>query len=187
LISLLIIHLESNLFSWPVYAVFTAWFVASVLFSKLPHINQIITFSKKRLPVFGYNFLTYLNKSIIGWQSIKGDKKLLLRLNLLTINGYLILFAMTVVEFRAVGISASLASISLYVTLSALSLIISITPGSIGVREAILIFTSQLMGISSQQILAIAVIDRSAMFLVLFIGYVVLKVQGIYKNKAPDS
>jgi uncharacterized membrane protein YbhN (UPF0104 family) len=57
----------------------------------------------------------------------------------------------------------------MYTCLSGVSLLISLTPGSLGIREAVFLMTSQSLGIDETQIMQLAVLDRGIMFFLLFI------------------
>lgn len=182
LAALIVIHLQTSVVSPVVYLVFAGWLISSVVLAEVRNIDKILLFIERRLPIAHKPF-KFTNNAIKGWGQIKSDKRLFYRLNRLTVYGFLILYVITYVEFRAIGADPSIASISLYVTLSALSLLVSVTPSAIGIREAIFIFTSALIGLNTDQILALAVIDRAATFVVLFVGYLILKSHGVYKTK----
>ncbi|GAB4158310.1 MAG: hypothetical protein Fur003_2110 [Candidatus Dojkabacteria bacterium] len=70
--------------------------------------------------------------------------------------------------FQILNITPSLAELVLYSALSDISLLLSLTPGSLGIREAIFLFSSTLLGASSQQILNVSVIDRGITLILLF-------------------
>ncbi len=182
LLALVVIQAQLHLASWIMYITFAGWLTASLVLAEVKNIDRIADLAKRAS--FLGRLTTYINNSVHGWQAIKRDKKLIARLNRVTVYGFLILYAITYIEFRAVHVNASIASLSLYVTISALSLLVSVTPGAIGVREAMFIFTSRLISLNTSQILAIAVIDRAATFVVLLGGYLILKSHGYYKNRS---
>src|SRR5690606_5319970 len=107
---------------------------------------------------------------------------LLRRLNALTFYGFIISGAIVWLEFWAVGVHIGFIPLALYVTLSALSLLVSITPSAIGIREAIFIFSGSLLGLTNAQILQVAVIDRGVTFAVMFATYWALKTHGYIKK-----
>jgi uncharacterized membrane protein YbhN (UPF0104 family) len=57
----------------------------------------------------------------------------------------------------------------LYSSLSGASLLISLTPGSLGIREGVFLITSQSIGLVEEQILQLAIVDRGIMFILLVI------------------
>jgi len=78
------------------------------------------------------------------------------------------------IELRSVNADASLGQILSYTGISNFSLFVALTPGAIGIREAFLVFSQNLHGISSSNIVAANLIDR-AVYL-LFLGILFLLV-----------
>jgi uncharacterized membrane protein YbhN (UPF0104 family) len=54
------------------------------------------------------------------------------------------------------------------------SLLVSITPGSLGLREAIFLVTSESLGLEKETIMQMALLDRGIMFGLLFLLSVVV-------------
>lgn len=106
-----------------------------------------------------------------GWKSIKNFKGMPTLLAELSITTYLTFFVATAAEFWAVGADPNIANIGLYAALFSLSMLVALTPGALGIREAVLFAFSAIIGLSGEQILQIAVIDRSMNYLVLASGY----------------
>lgn len=176
LVALLVIQSQGTQVPFLIYAVFLGWFGVSIVLSRVKNINVVVSLVGRFLPKIKKPF-QYVNRSVKGWSSIKGDRALHLRLNMITIQGFAILLAITYLEFRAIGVYPTFAAIALYVSLFTLALLFSITPGALGVREAILIFTSSLMGLSAEQIVAIAIIDRSITAVSLAGAYAVIRIR----------
>lgn len=86
----------------------------------------------------------------------------------------LILMLINYVEFKMVGISLSLGALMLYAVLGSFSILISLTPGALGIREGIYLLTAGVIGVTSNEILAVALIDRSIQFLVMVLGWVAI-------------
>ncbi len=104
-----------------------------------------------------------------GWHVLIRDKKLLLKMLALALATYLASLFISYVEFNAIGVSMSLPALGLYTAVVAISLLVSITPGAIGIREGLLLLVSSTIGVTNEQILQVAVIDRAVMFSLLFI------------------
>lgn len=181
LLALLAIQLQDGIYSTLLYLVFAAWFIGTVALAKVKSLTGLLHKIEGKLGPFN-KMLKQLNSVIVGWRVLKDDKRLYRKLVWLTFIGFLISFAVSWVEFSAVNATKALAPLSLYVVLSALSLLLSITPSAIGVREAIFIFSSQLLGLSTQQVLQIALIDRAATFAVMGTSYMVIKSHGGFKK-----
>lgn len=72
-------------------------------------------------------------------------------------------------ELYFIGAHPSLESSISYTGAANLSVFVGITPGAIGIREAFLVLSQSLHGISSDQIIAANVLDRSVYFLFLIV------------------
>ena len=75
-------------------------------------------------------------------------------------------------EFRGLGIDISIMNVILYNCLSGVSLLVSITPGSLGIREGIFSITSDILGITNEQIMQLALLDRGVIVIVLVVLFV---------------
>lgn len=76
------------------------------------------------------------------------------------------------VELRTVSAGATLLQAFSYAGTANLSLFVSLTPGAIGIREAFLLFTQSLHGISTSFIVAAGIIDRAfyTIFLIVLLA-----------------
>jgi len=127
------------------------------IFSRRFHITLIDRFFKS------------LQKVIIGWNNISQNKILLVKLFTLSVISLVIAFLISYLEFNSIGLSIPIEHLILYICLSLASLLISLTPGSIGIKEGILFLSSGIIGITNEQVLQVAVIDRGIQFVVLII------------------
>jgi glycosyltransferase 2 family protein len=153
---------------------FTVWLITllALMVIKLP--------SKERFRKYETNkVLSKILKIIFdieyGWQTLIRNKKLLLRLFFLAILSYGASFFISFIEFKAIGVPIGIAVLGLYTAIVAISLLVSLTPGSIGIREGLLILVSVTLGVSNDQILQVAVIDRGVMFILLFLMFIVTR------------
>ncbi|MDD3475010.1 MAG: lysylphosphatidylglycerol synthase transmembrane domain-containing protein [Candidatus Dojkabacteria bacterium] len=119
------------------------------------------------------NFLIKISKFFQkfgqGWDTIVKNKKLLKRLILVTVGHIIINTIIIYVEFIALNITIDIPNLLLYSSLSGASLLISLTPGSLGIREGVFLITSQSIGLVQEQILQLAIIDRGIMFILLIL------------------
>ena len=107
-----------------------------------------------------------------GWSLILADKKVSMQLlglivfnaSIMTLGSYFIM--------NSIGLALSPASLLLFSMLGALSIFINITPGNLGVKEAVYIAFSSIIGLSTSQILSAAPVDRIALFFVLFLLWI---------------
>jgi uncharacterized protein (TIRG00374 family) len=113
--------------------------------------------------------LKFLNRFIESWDMIVKSKKLLLQLIFVTLGNIVINTVIIYIEFVALDITVKLLDLILYSTLSGVSLLISLTPGSLGIREAVFLISSQSIGLTQEQILQLAIVDRGILFILLFV------------------
>lgn len=113
-----------------------------------------------------------LNAIVTSWNKIVANRWLVWQLLGITLFNFGLMIIMTKAAASALGFAISWWGVILYSSLGSLSLLLSITPGSIGIRESIFIFSSTAIGLSTEQILAMAVVDRGVLFAVLFVGWI---------------
>ena len=96
------------------------------------------------------------------------DKKTLLAIVLLTITQFVGSAIAYGAELRSLGAALSISSLSMYTAVSVLSIFFALTPGAIGIREGMLLSVQEQIGLSNQEIIFAAVLDRSFFFILLF-------------------
>lgn len=107
------------------------------------------------------------NNFISGWRLILRKKGLFLKLIILATLNILLNIVVVYIEFLSIDVVGNILDTTLYTTLSGLSLLISITPGSLGIREGIFLLTSNSIGLTEHEIFQIAILDRGVMFVLL--------------------
>jgi uncharacterized membrane protein YbhN (UPF0104 family) len=124
----------------------------------------------------GNKYLNWCKKIVFnileGWNKIIKNRRLIRRLILLTVFNLAIALAIAKLEISALHLTISFNALILYGVLGSLSLFISITPANIGVKEAIYLFSSKIIGFSTAQILAVSLLDRGVLFLTMWILWV---------------
>lgn len=76
------------------------------------------------------------------------------------------------VAFNVIGIEIDLISCMIIALITSFSIFISITPGNLGIKEAFITFSSNILGISPDQALMVAMIDRAVDVVIsLITGY----------------
>lgn len=106
-----------------------------------------------------------------GWNKITANKKLMTKLIAITVVNFLFSVLIIKLEIFSLNLSIGFAQLLLFSVLSSLSVFINITPANLGIKEAIYIFSSSILGFSVTQILSIALIDRGILFLVLALSW----------------
>lgn len=91
------------------------------------------------------------------------------------------------IQLAAVGAHASLGQIISYAGAANFSLFVSITPDGIGIREAFLLFTQRLHGVSTHDIVAASLIDRVSYVVFLAVLGVIALALHAHKRFGPPS
>lgn len=171
LLSLAFITFKYGISSLPLYLFFGGLFITMLVltFIKLPSRKE-----RKGKVKFLDKALGVLNKISEGWNTIVENKKLLLNLVGISLIFFIATGILYYFQFKALGIDVTAIKVLLYNCLSGVSLLVSITPGSLGIREGIFSITSDILGISNEQIMQLALLDRGVMLLCLVVLGVVL-------------
>jgi uncharacterized membrane protein YbhN (UPF0104 family) len=142
---------------------------------KLPMFNTDKSIKNKYLKWFIINLLHVIN----GWSKIVSNKKLMMRLTGVIFFNFIITLIIAKLEFMSIHVQIGLPELILYNVLGGLSLFINITPANLGVKEAIYIFSSKVLGLSVSQIVLVGIIDRGVLFFVFAILWLVfIKLRG---------
>ena len=72
-------------------------------------------------------------------------------------------------QFRVFGIEVSFVSALFLSAIGSLSLVIGLTPGNLGVQEAIIVFSAATIGITPAESLSAALLGRAVSLVVLFV------------------
>ena len=116
-----------------------------------------------------FKVISFLDKFLGGWDLIVKNRKLFLQLILLAFANIFVNILVIYLEFISIEKVGNILDIILYTCISGVSLLISITPGSLGLREAVLLVTSKSLGLSELEVMALAFLDRGIMFVLLLI------------------
>jgi uncharacterized membrane protein YbhN (UPF0104 family) len=135
------------------------------------------------------------NQVMSGWRIIRKSRKTVLELCWLTALNLFLGIAVTWLEFAAFhmkdthGNGIGFLQASIFSCIGALSFLISITPAALGIKESLLMFSSQFLGISQSQALTISLLDRSVnvVVLCLFFGFAWIYINRKLKIKNADN
>jgi uncharacterized protein (TIRG00374 family) len=164
-IALAFLHEKANLQYWVLVTFFVALFGLSVVLMLGRTARKILSiFSYQKIPLKARDIL---GRIASGWQEVVAHKILMFQLMGITFANLIITTLIVFTEIKALGLEASLPALLLFSILGSLSLFVSITPANLGVKEAVYIFSSQVLGFSIDQILLIALIDRGVLFATL--------------------
>lgn len=131
----------------------------------------VFNMSKIRLPKTNSKFLNKLFNFFImlsnGWKKISSNRELMIKLIALTLLSLGVTMLLVSLIISALHLSTTFAAVLLYSVLGLLSLFINITPGNIGIKEGVIIFSAGIMGFSVNQVILIAVVERGVVFVSL--------------------
>ena len=136
----------------------------TLMFFRIP-LQRLI---KKKEGFWG-KVVEFFDRFIRGWDTIVKNKKLLKQLIIIILGHIFFNTVVIFIEFIALGIDVDILNLILYSSLSGVSLLFSLTPGSLGIREGVFLITSQSLGLAQGQILQLAIIDRGIIFILLVI------------------
>lgn len=126
-----------------------------------------------RVPNISYDnkivskIIKLLRTMSLGWRRIIEDRRLLIHLSLLVLAQLILTVLIAWFELMSLSISIGFGQLLLFSVLGSLSIFISLTPANIGVKEAVYVITATIIGLTTPQILSLALIDRGILFITL--------------------
>lgn len=158
--AMLLINYYYSVFSWLVFITFLAIFLS---------LSFIIVASPKIKKTFRLDLLNKIAKVVNGWLVIKNNKKTILTIAIISLINVFFMSASSFLEFQTIGVEISFIKALFISIVSTLSLFVSLTPGSLGIREAFVAFTSSVVGISSVSAVTVSILDRLVSLIPLII------------------
>ncbi len=152
------IYSETGMFSWILFWVFAVVFVGMLG----------IIFVSPKFREHKNKWLNRFIKVINGWHLIKHNKRVIFVTSFVTLIQILLGSLMMWLQFRVFGIEVSFVSAIFLSAIGSLSLLIGLTPGNLGVQEAVVVFSASTIGISTAQALSAALLGRAVGLVVLF-------------------
>jgi uncharacterized protein (TIRG00374 family) len=148
-----------------------AIFLGSILATILRPIKP--DFIEKIKPSIVQSFVRQINRVANGWDIIKKDRALLFKLLLVTLGNFVITVSITKLIAISLSIQVGFWGLILMSVVGSLSFIVNITPANLGVKEALYVFSATTIGLSTPEVLSIALIDRGVLFFVMVIMWAV--------------
>jgi len=148
--------------------------LAAVFLTLLAGTSWAIFIPPRRLDWIPFTWVRRKTNEVLdGWHLVRRSGGTVFRLY-----GILFLYtaltsAITWLEFAAFGMKdisgnpIGLAQSIVFTAIASLSVFVGITPAALGIRESLLMFCSQTLGISPAQALAVSLLDRAISFIVL--------------------
>lgn len=144
------------------------WPIALLFGSIVASISLVFVFPEQRLP-WDNRIGRFLNTMLNGWYIVKQDYALLTRMLLLTLltiglNGISFWLA-----YWALGLKISILVALLLGMIAAFSIFINLTPGSLGIQEAMVSLSAALLGAGAREGLLVVLLIRAVTVLCAFI------------------
>lgn len=102
-----------------------------------------------------------------GWQMILSNRRTVVGLLGLMVLNTLLLVLSAFILTQSINAQLPIAGVILFGVIGSLSLFINITPGNLGIKEAAIIIFSTTIGLSTSQVLSVAIIERATLFIVM--------------------
>ena len=180
LIGLLALYLLKDEYSSQYLAltgIFGAMFIVSLLLSII-RIPILRTSASKKTKLS--SVVETLYRVTHGWNKIVANKKLILELFCLTFANFLLTVFTYWAIIHSLHLTIAFPALLLFSVLGSLSIFINITPANLGIKEAIYIFFSSILGFSISEIILIALVERGVQFVVLLALW-------LYSSKAKNK
>lgn len=143
-------------------------YILSIIFLSITILMSIIIIFSPKPKNHQNKILNSIIKLSSGWHKISKNKKTILLGILTTLSNFLIISLMMILEFKIFGIKINLLTALVLASINSLSVLISITPGSLGIKEATLVLTASALGIPTSESIAVSILDRAIQTLTLF-------------------
>ena len=147
--------------SWPLLGVFVfimAMAIGALVFS--PHAR----ISEHRSKI--WDFLTKIH---LGWNTLRTSPSIIIKSSTLFIVNTLIFSIRIYIVYKAIGYPISFIGSMLVGTFTAVAMFTGITPASLGIREAAVLFASSVIGVPTEISLLAGAIDRAVSMLIVAI------------------
>jgi uncharacterized membrane protein YbhN (UPF0104 family) len=169
IVGLLALFALSQYSSLPQYRLIVAAFAAVL---GLSFVMAFVPVSKSlfekfgRLPFFGI-VVRNIEKVVEGWHRISSNRALVYKLTGLVFANLTIMIGVNFFVFEALGLSIGFWELMLFSVIGTLSLFVNITPGNIGIKEALYVFSGAILGLSVNEIVLVTLLDRSMLLVSL--------------------
>ena len=159
IISMIFIKLIYGEFNHLIFTVFATTFLILL---------AVVIFSPK-FPLSGKKWIDKFIDVLNKWHLIKNDRKIICITIMISVFQVLMASIGTIVVYHIFGIDVAFFKAMFIVAISYASVMFSITPGNLGVAEVINVFSAKLMGIQTNEAIAVAVFLRIFNLTLLFI------------------
>lgn len=161
LISMLYIYVYYKIFNLIIFSLFLGFFL---------FLSGIIVFSPK-IPEPKNNILNKIAKVINGWHLIRKNKKVIMVVTFNTIFMLILGAIGTIISYYTIGVHISFFKALFIASIGSISVLVAITPGNIGIGDAIGIYSATVIGVGLTESVAANIIGRAVGFIsILIVG-----------------
>nr|MBA4405534.1 hypothetical protein [Nanoarchaeum sp.] len=132
-------------------------------------ILTVIIITAPKIKLTKYNMLNRFIKVINDWNLIKKNKPVIYKTFIITLFQLFLSTLSVLLCYKVLGIDIGFTKALFISSISSLSIVISITPGNLGIGDAISVFSANLVGIDLTQAVGATIISRAVGLLIIFI------------------
>lgn len=169
LLNYYVVFLAGLVSAFYVYLNFGTGILAMTLFSLAILAFTVFIFGSHLIPSFRSPRLNRLNLVLQSWQKLAGDRGLIADLSLLSLANLLITSVQVFVAYKAVGVAVDLKATFFLTSLESLNLFVKLTPGNLGVNEALLAYGGNLIEVPVSRSLLASAVRRVSSYGVLLV------------------
>ncbi len=148
-----------HLFHLELFFLFVALFIVSLIF----------IFFSPRFPETEKRFLKHIYTILNGWHTLRKNKLFVLKFSLLVFILYAVSASKIYLLYKALSYDIQPISAAFITLLSSLSIFLSVTPAGLGVREAVVAITSNILDLGLKSGLYVASLERAITIILISI------------------
>lgn len=151
------------------YLIMVGFFAAILLSATLLLVRVPRVATRKREHALTQKIITFFYNASHGWHAISRNRTLMIQLCLMTFFSTILNVVVAWAIVGSLGLNVPFPAIVLYTVLGLLSMFISITPGNVGIKEVVVLFSASVMTLTLNEVLLLSVVERSIVVLVLLV------------------
>lgn len=145
--------------------------IINVLFTSMFLGLGYLIFFQRRLPKWKNRFWSKIEAVFYSWREIGQDFSLVWKLGLMCV-GNVILNALIILAcLQCIGVQANIFEVFYLTVLESLTLFVKVTPGNIGLSEALMVWGGTVIQIPASKVIIAALLVRISMYVALLIMF----------------
>lgn len=131
---------------------------------------------RERYSILQFHAFARLREIVKQWHTLVSYRSFVLRLFVVAVCQFVIMTIVYGMELATLGYNPDLFGLLIYTAVANFSLLVALTPSAIGIREGLLIFSQNSLGVSTEAVVLAGTMDRAVYFILLVIMAVSLYV-----------